>query len=122
MSHYRKGLVWISRQTLMIQPNLLANAASPMGQRGPGYRLPTDSSYAPLNNPTQPVTAAEIIDATNFFYDQNIHPHTICFGGGGSEPLATLPMVMEAMDAIYSCRTFDRFEETDAISAITTLK
>jgi len=104
MSQYRKGLVWISRQTLMIQPNHLANAATPMGQRGPGYRLPTDSSYAPLSNPTQPVTATEIIDATNFFYDQSIHPHTICFGGGGSEPLATLPTVMEAMEAIRAKR------------------
>lgn len=109
---YRRGLLWISRKTLMVQTNSNCNAASPMLQRGSGYRLPLDSSFARLalnNNDDDPetdtpVTAAEIIDGINLFYDQGIHPHSICFGGGYSEPAASFPAVREAMESLRETR------------------
>ena len=98
---YRRGLLWISRQTLMVQPNNTTNAVSPILQRGAGYRLPTDTSFSLLKeSDLDPITSQEIIQATNLFYDQGIHPHTICFGGGYSEPLADLPMVLDTMSEL----------------------
>lgn len=98
---YRRGLLWISRQTLMVQPNNTTNAVSPILQRGSGYRLPTDSSFSLLKeSDLDPITSQEIIQAINLFYDKGIHPHTICFGGGYSEPLADLPMVLDTMSEL----------------------
>ena len=101
---YRKGLLWISKQTLMIQPNATCNTISPLLQRGQGYRLPTDTSFAPLTNADSLVTSQEIVEATNLFYNQGIHPHTICFGGGYSEPIASFPAVLDAMSTLRSNR------------------
>ena len=103
---YRRGLAWVSRQTLMIQPNNTTNAISPLLQRGPGYRLPTDSSFAPLDTNTisSTPTADEMVEATNLFFDKGVHPKAICFGGGYSEPLANLSEVVDAMSAIRSKR------------------
>mmetsp|Transcript_27468 Transcript_27468/g.54947 ORF Transcript_27468/g.54947 Transcript_27468/m.54947 type:complete len:321 (+) Transcript_27468:84-1046(+) len=105
----RRGVVWISQQTAMVQANYKTSchAVSPMRQRGAGYRLPTNSAYQPLaDHESAPVTASEIVDGVDWFHDQNIHPRNICFGGAYSEPLApsSWPAVEEALVAIRERR------------------
>jgi len=107
----------------MVQPNSSTNALDPILQRGAGYVLPIDSSFRALEhfntsggegdgengsssyiNENEPVTAGEIVDSINYFHDMGVHPHTICFGGGRSEPLSTLDVVLEAMHAVREQR------------------
>lgn len=104
---YRRGLVWVYQKALMIQPNMTCNAVSPMLQRGAGYRLPLESAFAPLDvegGEERKVTASEIIDAINLFYERGISPQCICFGGGYSEPLADVDMMLEVMTALREQR------------------
>jgi hypothetical protein len=75
-----------------------------MLQRGFGYRLPTDTTFAPLDNDDNVPSAKEMLQAINLFHDQGLHPSTICFGGGYSEPMASLPEVMEVMTELRSKR------------------
>lgn len=111
-SSLRRGVVWISHQTVMVQANHkpLSNVASPMMQRGYGYRLPTRSAFQPLatnkenNSSFATATATEMVDGVDWFHNQNIHPQSICFGGGHSEPLASLSAVTEAMRSIREQR------------------
>jgi len=96
----------------MVQPNSLTNALDPILQRGAGYVLPADSSFQSLENKKGAsggdedglVTAGEIVDSINYFHDNGVHPHTICFGGGRSEPLGTLDVVLEAMRVVREQR------------------
>ncbi len=106
----RRGLVWVSRQTLMVQPNATPNAASPLLQRGPGYRLPTASRFQPLAvgrrnaGPPPPATADEMVAAVEYFHEHGAHPAAICFGGGHSEPFSSFPHVLDAMRAVRARR------------------
>jgi len=105
----RRGVVWISQQTVMVQANYKSscNAVSPMLQRGAGYRLPTLSAFQPLaDHGVSEVTAAQIVDGVDWFHNQSLHPRCVCFGGAYSEPLAasSWPAVEEAMAAIREQR------------------
>ena len=101
----RRGLVWVSRQTLMVQPNTLAGSVlSPLRQRGAGYRLPLDSAYRPLQQEGEfagAPTTEEMLSAVEHFHSAGAHPAAICFGGGHSEPLGSnADNVMGAMREI----------------------
>ena len=114
MAAARRGLVWVSHQTLMIQPNALAlgsGALSPLRQRGAGYRLPRDSMYRPLQQRQHGggeeeeedlPTAAEMLGAVNHFHASGAHPSAICFGGGHAEPLGS--NAAHVMDALRGIR------------------
>ncbi len=111
MAFCRRGLLWVSKSTLMVQPNrmhfLSKRTLTPLQQRGNGYRLPLDSSFSCLSDDPENgdvVTAFEIGDAANLFFEQGVSPERICFGGGEAEPIACMNVIADAMRDIRSHR------------------
>jgi len=89
----------------MVQPNAVTTALDPLLQRGAGYRLPVDTAYQPLEEKKKnAVTADDIVDAVEYFHDAGAHPRVLCFGGGRSEPMESLEVVIEAMREVRERR------------------
>jgi len=94
-------------KTLFVHPTpSTPTSLSPLQLRGPGYRLPIDSSFSPLP-PNSPLpTASEMAEAVDLFYSlaATTTPTAITFGGGHSEPLSALDATISTMESIRESR------------------
>jgi hypothetical protein len=103
---YRKGLLSVVQRTLFVHPSPPTSLSlPPLLLRGPGYRLPPSSQFAPLSG--DPAGAEEIAAAVELFYSgvpQGSAPSAVCFGGGLCDPLSELAAVVDSMRLIREGR------------------
>ena len=103
----RRGLIYVLDQVLAVQPNVVAPSriSTPLSLRGPGYRMRSNTLFAPLDTATGAVTSEEICESVSKFYDtvQTV-PTAVTFGGGFSEPLVGHGTTLQAIRSIKEDR------------------